>query len=308
MISCRLVGGLGNQLFQIFTTIAYALEHNCPFIFLNQFQLNTGSNGETIRYSYWTTFLSALRVFLRENISGFELYKEPEFTYNKLSLDNINNNNIVLLGYFQSYKYFEKYKETISRLIKIPTLKVDLLVRLKSQNIISNINLNNTISMHFRLGDYKLLPDQYVILPLSYYRNALATIINNTTNTTNNTSNTNNNNKKTVLYFCEQSELTEVNNMISILKNEFNSNLEFVTIANKQLLDWEEMLLMSCCQYNIIANSSFSWWGAYLNSNNTNTNNNKIICYPDKWFGPAFASKNNTKDMFPPTWNSVSFS
>jgi hypothetical protein len=235
--------------------------------------------------------LSALRVFLRENISGFELYKEPNFTYNKLLLNN--NNNIVLLGYFQSYKYFEKYKETISRLIKLPTLKEDLLVRLKEQNLLTDINLNNTISIHFRLGDYKLLPDQYVILPLAYYRNALATILNNTNNTK----------KKTVLYFCEQSELTEVNDMISILKKEFNSNLEFVTFANKQLLDWEELLLMSCCQYNIIANSSFSWWGAYLN-----TNTNKIICYPDKWFGPAFASKNNTKDMFLSTWTCVSFS
>jgi hypothetical protein len=64
----RLKGGLGNQLFQIFTTIAYALEYNLPFVFLNQFQLNSGNDGATIRYSYWNTFLQSLRPFLRDNL------------------------------------------------------------------------------------------------------------------------------------------------------------------------------------------------------------------------------------------------
>ncbi len=286
MITCKLQGGLGNQLFQIFTTIAYSLEHSCPFIFLNQFQLNTGNNGETIRYSYWTTFLKALQPFLRDNIFDFELYKEPSFSYNKLINNLGKSNNTVLLGYFQSYKYFEKYKATIVRLLKMPSLKQDLLVKLKEQNI----NFNNTISMHFRIGDYKLLPEHYIILPIDYYRNALLHILNNTNNNTN-----------TVIYFCELSELTEVNNMISILKNEF-VNVEFITFVNKQLTDWEELLLMSCCQHNIIANSSFSWWGAYLSNNPT-----QITCYPCKWFGPLLANKNNTSDLFPPNWSCISF-
>jgi len=58
---------------------------------------------------------------------------------------------------------------------------------------------------------------------------------------------------------------------------------------------------MSCCQHNIIANSSFSWWAAYFN-----TNPNKIICYPEKWFGPQL-SQHNTKDLFPPSWHKISF-
>ena len=291
MITCKLQGGLGNQLFQIFTTIAYSLEHSCPFIFLNQFQLNTGNNGETIRYSYWTTFLKALQPFLRDNIVGFELYKESNFSYNKL-INNLGKlNNTVLLGYFQSYKYFEKYKATIVRLLKMPFLKQDLLVKLKEQNI----NFNNTISMHFRIGDYKLLPEHYIILPIDYYRNSLLHILNSINNINNSTTN------NTVIYFCEQSELTEVNNMISILKSEF-INLEFITFVNKQLTDWEELLLMSCCQHNIIANSTFSWWGAYLSSNPI-----QITCYPCKWFGPLLSNKNNTSDLFPPTWSCISF-
>ena len=75
MNSCRLQGGLGNQLFQIFTTISYAIENSKPFFFLNNFQLGNGSNGSTIRYTYWNTFLSALYPFLR-NINEI-----PQFTY-----------------------------------------------------------------------------------------------------------------------------------------------------------------------------------------------------------------------------------
>jgi len=282
------MGGLGNQLFQIFTTIAYSLEHSCPFIFLNQFQLSSGSNGETIRYSYWNTFLKALQPFLRDNIFGFELYKEPNYSYTMLTNNLGKVNNTVLVGYFQSYKYFEKYKATITRLLKIPTLKADLL---QINNTIKQIDFKNAVSMHFRLGDYKLLSDQYIILPINYYKNALLHILNNNSNT---------NKIITVIYFCEQSELTEVNNMINLLQkdNQFTEyKLDFIRFV---LDDWQELLLMSCCQYNIIANSTFSWWGAYLSSNTT-------VCYPFKWFGQILAEKNNTGDLFPPTWNCISF-
>ena len=66
MISCKLAGGLGNQLFQIFTTIACALKYSKPFFFLNNRQLGDGTNGTTIRYTYWDTFLLALKPFLKE--------------------------------------------------------------------------------------------------------------------------------------------------------------------------------------------------------------------------------------------------
>ena len=65
--------------------------------------------------------------------------------------------------------------------------------------------------------------------------------------------------------------------------------------ADPELEDWEQLILMSLCRYNIIANSTFSWWGAYLN-----TNRKKKVVYPLTWFGPRI--KHGLQDLFPLDW------
>ena len=84
---------------------------------------------------------------------------------------------------------------------------------------------------------------------------------------------------------------------IDRLEKEF-PEYKFIRGENK-LEDWEQMLFMSCCHHNIIANSSFSWWAAYFNFWP-----DKIICYPSIWFGEI--ARNNTKDLCPPQWNRIS--
>ena len=64
------------------------------------------------------------------------------------------------------------------------------------------------------------------------------------------------------------------------------------------IADWQQMLLMSVCDHNIIANSTFSWWGAYFN-----TNPQKVVCYPSVWFGPGVA--HNTMDLCPESWAKI---
>ena len=280
MISSKLCGGLGNQLFQIFTTISYAIENSKPFFFLNNYQLGNGSNGSTIRYTYWNTFLSALHPFLRNinEIPQLTYITENDFKYQALPI-NSTSTNTLLVGYFQSPKYFNNCKETIYKL-----LKIDLKKSIVKNKIYIDFNETTYISMHFRFGDYKKYPNIYTLLTETYYKNALNYIKGNGLK------------ELTVLYFCENNCVNEVNEIIVSLKNDF-SQINFIR-ADPQLEDWEQMLLMSLCQHNIIANSTFSWWGAYLN-----TNSAKIVCYPDQWFSPE--AKKYTSDLFLDDWKNI---
>ena len=150
----------------------------------------------------------------------------------------------------------------------------------------SHDTLNETISMHFRVGDYKKNQDYHPIMNKEYYYNSLQFIKLKYSNT-----------NFTIMYFCEESDLGDILPIINFLEKKF-PKFKFVR-GEKDLSDWEQMLLMSCCHHNIIANSTFSWWSAYLNDLN-----DKIVCYPSIWFGPS--SKHNTKDLCPPDWHKIS--
>lgn len=286
MNSCKLCGGIGNQLFQIFTAISYSLQNNRAFFFLNNHQLGSGKNGETIRYTYWDTFLSGLKPFLKnaEQLPQLLIIKEKGFSYEAIPENHDTNYGILLVGYFQSPKYFDKYKNIICKMIKLELKK--MLVKSKT-----NILFNDTIviSMHFRLGDYKKYPDKHPILNETYYIKALEYIRNQI--------DLNHNKNILVLYFCEEESIEEVEKILEKIMPHFpEASFGLGTKINDNLLeDWEQLLLMSMCNYNIIANSTFSWWGAYLN-----TNVNKIVCYPEQWFSPK--AHINTSDLFPEDW------
>jgi hypothetical protein len=154
-------------------------------------------------------------------------------------------------------------------------MKIELLKKI-------NFNLTDTISMHFRIGDYVKIQNIHPIMAREYYNNSLDFIKKKHVTT-----------KFNVLYFCEDNDIDEVNLIINYLQEEY-PEFKFIR-ADSSLEDWEQLLLMSCCNHNIIANSTFSWWGAYLNNYKNN-----IVCYPSTWFGPA--SKNITDDLFPVKW------
>lgn len=301
MITCSLMGGLGNQLFQIFATISYAMKANNEFKFLNVKTL--GGNGCTLRYTFWNTFLNSLQPFLTDSFPELALVKQESFEYKELPISLLKNRNVCIHGYFQSYKFFEQHFSLIYRLLDIETRTKEVFEKL---NDTFKDNVSNSISMHFRLGDYKKVSYFHPIMPSSYYLSSLKYILEN--------ENENNENKekdisKNVIYFCEDEDIQTVEETIRQCKEEF-PNLNFIR-APKVLEDWEQMLLMSECKHHIIANSSFSWWGAYIgfknenkiNQEQNNRNNNKIICYPSLWFVPT--AKENTKDMYPCEWTKI---
>jgi len=158
----------------------------------------------------------------------------------------------------------------------------------KENEILFEENKYN-ISIHFRIGDYKFLQHSHNILPYHYYELALHTIIQKLPNENIN-----------VFVFGEQEDNDIVFHMIEQLKQKY-PQIHFIKIDDN-IPDWKQLLLMSCCDSNIIANSSFSWWGAYFNRNKR-----KIVCYPSVWFGPSL-SHNYVGDMFPDTWTQISIS
>ena len=101
---------------------------------------------------------------------------------------------------------------------------------------------------------------------------------------------------KNVLYFCEEDDVERVNLYITRLQKDFPETR--FQRAPDILEDWQQLILMSCCRYNIIANSTFSWFAAYFN-----VFPNKMVGYPSIWFGKRVG--HITKDLFPPLWNKI---
>jgi hypothetical protein len=262
--SCDLKGGLGNQIFQIFATISYAFDHDINFSFM----WNNKSNGG--RSTYWINFFVHLQPYLVASLPLSIRYIEPCFSYRQLPQSHAN---MVFDGYFQSEKYFKNHYDKICDLIRLEDMKQVV----KEKAVSLCLPLENTVSIHFRRGDYKNLTHFHPLMDQSFYLPALSAVSNKV---------------KNVLYFCEEEDVIDVNKMVVDLQHIF-SELSF-TLCPVTLCDWEQLLLMSLCTHNIIANSSFSWWGAYFNSNP-----DKIIVRPSLWFN---SKDMDTSDLCPPSW------
>jgi hypothetical protein len=290
MITPYLMGGLGNQLFQLCCVLALGLQTNTPVAILSNYLHNF--NGREDRPPYWDTLFSEILDFVKvvpaggggEEMKDILLMKEPAFHYTPIPISAIKvGRNVALHGYYQSEKYFKTQFETLYDMFGFEEMREDVLQKCEQ----SASSMENTISMHFRLGDYKHLTYVHPLATYAYYRNALAFLSRAT------------HDSKRVFYFCEDEDFATVSEMVERLTREFGPEEFVFTRAGESLADWEQMLFMSCCTHHIIANSSFSWWGAYLNRNPS-----KVVCYPSVWFGPSV--EHDTKDLIPPEWVRIS--
>jgi len=179
-----------------------------------------------------------------------------DFNYKELSYDN--NHNYYLNGYWQSEKYFKNISDTIKNELR-PTNEI-------LEKLNSKIK-KKSVSLHVRRTDYIDSNGFHPTQPIEYYNNALNII----------------GNYNQILIFSDD---------ISWCKN----NLKYensIFIENQTSI--EDLWLMSLCEHNIIANSSFSWWGAWLNNNE-----NKKVIAPKKWFGEH--ANLNTDNIIPDNW------
>ena len=246
------MGGLGNQLFQIFATIAYAIEHKHQFIFPYEDELLTGVR----RPTYWCNFLKSISFFTtlnknygytNDSIRTLQQFRENGFNYKSLPVID-SQIAFSLYGYYQSYKYFEKYQDKIFSMIKLDSQ----LTMIRNSFIYMYPEETIHVSMHFRLGDYKEKQQYHPVMPREYYEKALAHIVSQQMDK-----------PIQILYFCEEDDNDIVLKTVNYLKNKY-VGISFVKVDDK-IEDWKQMLMMSCCHHHIIANSSYSWWGAYLN-------------------------------------------
>jgi len=194
--------------------------------------------------------------------------------------DNKNPYNFIDIIYYINLDYRnDQFLNEISK-INFPNNKINRISAIKNNN--GAIGCSN-ISLHFRLGDYKA--HNMHILDLSYYINSLELLIQKT-----------NKNNWSVLCFYIKDDIIIINDYLNKLQNKFE-NINFIHI-NTSLQEFEQLLIMSLCKHNIIANSTFSWFGGYLNNNK-----NKIVIYPKIWIGYNYNGNNfNFKDLFIDSW------
>ena len=280
-ISVDIKGGLGNQLFMIFTTLAYSIQHNVEPIFMYFYQVGN-------RHTYWETLLSEIKTYTTNNnkmnitntkVAGFKKYNEPEFFYTEIPKFQ---ESVMLNGYFQSFRYFDMYKKEILDMMGFSEKRNQIWE--KHREYFSG---KSCISIHFRMGDYKHLRHYHPIMNYEYYEQSLDHIVSQIHAMS-----------TRVLYFCEKEDNAFVCSKIDIMKTKY-PELEFVKVDDK-IPDYEQMILISLCQHNIMSNSSFSWWGSYLN-----TYENAIVCYPSIWFGDHFTKRINYGDLHLKTWKEI---
>jgi len=166
-----------------------------------------------------------------------------------------------LVGYFQSEKYFLDCKDSIKH-------HFDFIDELRDNSIKKD---RETCSIHVRRGDYLKFPDHHPVQNKEYYSKSIEYMINRGV--------------ETFYVFSDDIDWCRG----------FFSNYDNIKYVHGNI-DIKDLCLMSICKNNIIANSSFSWWGAWLNNNP-----NKIVIAPYNWFGP---SKKDvlTSDLYCPEW------
>lgn len=280
MIIVKLSGGLGNQMFEYALGRALSLCYNQVLILDNSAYKKTTPN--TPRRYYLNFFNIKARsfcslllfriLFLIDYIlkslfnAGFFIREKQVYKWdNSLKINKFGINYIY--GYWQSYKYFEEFNENI---LKDFTPKVLWSENLKSVD--QKICNSSSVSIHIRRGDYVGNKD-YEVCSLDYYKKSLDFFENNCKNLT---------------FFVFSDDIEWV-------KQNLDFKSEVVFVSGRGFNEAEELVLMSHCKYNIISNSSFSWWAAWLNSNP-----NKKIIMPDRWSNAPGLEL--VPDLLPDNW------
>lgn len=298
MILVKLMGGLGNQMFQYACALAQAkrlevdllvdinfLKKNIVGVTkreyqLNQFKVSAGIAktkelllADAVDFSFFQKLIRKINPLPPE--LKLQNYHESSIVYDN-RIQTIKNDTY-LIGYFPSEKYF---KDIRIELLQEFTLKKAF--NSANQQVLKKINSTNAVALHIRRGDYvsDAKTNQFHgVCSLDYYQRAIKIMQKKNTNLT-------------FFVFSDDADWVKQN-----LKAE--GSFYFVN-CNSPKQGFFDMMIMKQCKHFIIANSSFSWWAAWLSENP-----NKQIIAPEKWFSGAQEDKYSTKDLIPMTWQQI---
>jgi hypothetical protein len=252
------LGQLGNQMFQYASTLGIARKLGVPFAIPNHTEIVNDGLGNKLRIELFEVF--NIKPDHIKFVNGINAQEQIfEFDSKFFSLNSEIDHNLV--GFFQTEKYFQHSKNEIRN-------QFDFLDYIKDdcEGMIETVN--NSIALHIRRGDYLINSDNHYNLTLDYYRNALDHF----------------DKYQQVIIFsddpkwCKEQEL-------------FSEDRFLVSETGNSRYD---LYLMSKCSDFIIANSTFSWWGAWL------ADKGKVIA-PKIWFGPTLNHK-NIQDLYLDKW------
>lgn len=248
-------GRLGNQLFQIASTLGIANKNGIecklpPWDYSKYFP------------NYKADFTPQQHT---EALNVWQEVVEPTFHYNDIVLDKGRNSN--LKGYFQSEKYFSHIAEQIKTLF-------DFSLTINVNKSLLHTTKSSRCAVHVRRGDYVANPDYYQ-LTLNYYAKAMRFVQSQVSD---------------VCFYVFSDDIEWCKKYFK----EFNHNIEYCEGGT----DIEDLCSMTKCKHFICANSSFSWWAAWLGEQE-----GSVIIFPDKWMDGELAKKCNSKDIVPNRWH-----
>jgi hypothetical protein len=265
-VTAHLMGGLGNILFIVATCFALSKKYKVKLRFYSNETIWRDSKRRMIQY--YKMFEKFDIDCMNHRKSGIT-FREPYFFYDSITIDRRNHSCIY--GYFQSFKYFDAYKTEFINMLynpykdEIDNFLTECLLKQTAVIITNKSNLPPSkiiqdfdfVSIHVRRTDYLALSDIHLNLDLAYYEEAITHF---------------SKEKSIFLIFSDDIDYIQKEPLFQNLVNKY-----IITNQDDEYGFW----LMSACDHNIIANSSYSWWASYINSNP-----NKRVISPSKWFGP----------------------
>lgn len=264
----KLNGGLGNQMFQwalarmIQVTTDMDVYLDMSYFdkrYARPYQLDIFKINPNFVEDVWTKIklyiIWKFRIFLRwEKVFGYTVFSEKQFNFDR-NVQRVKPDTFIE-GFFQSEMYFKCIEGVLREDFKFEKLPDE-----NNRKVLSMINSGISVSLHIRRGDYvekKRYKDSYAECSLDYYMRAI---------------------KYFEKRFPDFTVFVFSDDMDWVKKN-LKLPCKCVYVShNKGEKSYEDLRLMSSCTHNIIANSTFSWWGAWLNPNN-----GKIVIAPKKWF------------------------